>query len=312
MDIYEIVAQRLGSNYNEKRLFAYMASVGMAEGLGSRTQRQISGKGKNQRGGPAHGLYQIEYPTMKTYRKDLEEIYGKDNLPEWYQYWSTQDGKNASNLGKREQGELLLSPYLSGTKSDKSNFVSFMSGDISAGELAARNHKRSFSNDAERVRYVSKIDKYFTGYNNDAAGSLSVAFDNDWVSPKADPRFSESKYNIVAGMDFTNITPGTTPTTPTDTNSAQYYKNRFSDIRYAAKEDLDLALKISGDQMDDLNALLTPPPKPPSEDVQLEEIPMIDASIAEDEEKAEKLAVDPIRPEAPEIDLNKPEELQRS
>ena len=214
-DIFKSIQAKLGSEADMNRLYSYLAAVGMAEGTGSRTQRQISGKGIHRHGGPARGLYQIEPATAKTFSNRYAQWIKSsgEEAPEWYAKWRSGNSLNASNLGKREQAELLMADYL-GNKGNWRNFESYMKGDITAGELAARNHKRVFrgSNaEKDRVNYVSKIDKYQDKYATDKTATSDVIFNNNWTSGIATAEFDDSaeflrgEYNNM--MEDTHVNP---------------------------------------------------------------------------------------------------------
>ncbi|MCK5788524.1 MAG: hypothetical protein KAH32_05975 [Chlamydiia bacterium] len=167
------------------KLYRYFAAVGSHEGHGNRWQKQ-------EGAGPGRGLYQIEDNQKNggDYRTQYEKFMRIKRLktPEWYSNW---EGTDVSGLGKQEQLELLMAYNYFG-KGNRKNILSFMNDEIGPGELAARNHKRSFSARGEvgdkdyktkeefRQEYIDDVNKFYK--EQDSTRVNQVLFDNDYAN----------------------------------------------------------------------------------------------------------------------------------
>lgn len=239
------IKKRLGSSYDEAKLRAYLAAVGMAEGGGSRTQRQVSGTKGNFYGGPGRGLYQIEPATASTlssrYNKLLTAVGKKE--PRWFTRWKSTNTLNASNLGKAEQSDLLLAGMLGSTR-DWAKFEEYMNGSRTAGELAADVHKRVFRGKnakADEANYIAKIDGYYDKYLSDSTMVTNILDNNDWVSGKHSGNYDDNDALFVS--ESTDTTPAPEPG-PSEAQEAERIENEAAEgtfsnspyIQYAPDE----------------------------------------------------------------------------
>jgi len=179
-----VMGKEYGEGFDMDKLYKYFAAIAAHEGKGNVFMRQDGG-------GPGRGVFQIEdnkngADYKARYTKFLRAYRLK--TPEWFAKW---DNTNASNLGKGEQLELLMAYNFYGD--NRQNLYKYLRGDITAGELAAINHKRTFkekgkvgevgymTEDQMRKKYVDDINGEFNKNTNERINNL--LFDNDFKLP---------------------------------------------------------------------------------------------------------------------------------
>ena len=183
MDLFEFMKKKYGEA-KYKKLITYLAAIGAHEGLGSRTQMQIA-TGNNKSHG--FGLYQMEKPTFETLLRQRTDIgaknYGSITPDPWVQSVIDVPGLKAADLGKREQGELLMSSWIRSTR-DKAYVDKFLNDEITAGELGAAIHKRSFTSNSVgsrgKAHYISVVNKEYNALKSDPTLVNSIVFDDNY------------------------------------------------------------------------------------------------------------------------------------
>ena len=214
------LTEELGENVDMDEVYKYFAAVGMHEGRGNRTQRQISGtKKKGFKAGPASGVYQIEDQWADDYSNSYEKFHRlrKIPLPKWYSDWKSDGSDNISDLGKGEQLELMMSKAYFAT--DRKQLVKYLKKNITAGELAASTHKRVFKPKGKkgevgyvtaedmRVNYVDEVNKLYGEQDADTVNN--VIFNNKWKTSFPN-NYSDSKNNFQREEQLTSRCSGGT------------------------------------------------------------------------------------------------------
>lgn len=195
------LARDYGEGFDMDKLYRYFGAVGSHEGSGNMVSAQ-------RLGGPGRGVFQIEDNENGNHYRDQYEKFMRIKrlkMPEWFTEWK---GTNASNLGKSEQLELLMAYNYFGDNKD--TMFKFMSGEISPGELAAVNHKRTFTAKGKpgavgyktkaemRVDYVKSINDLYKTQDDSTVNK--VLFDNKY---KTDfPNVPDNTTTLTRAEDF--------------------------------------------------------------------------------------------------------------